>query len=302
MRFHKLEEFFQWAEGWYASKDEVYRRYDVSSTLHRLRAAHKFYVGDVDMIPGSQFASADFPRFPFDHCAFEFLMFDADDNRWNVLAFCDSKPYRHSWDKPWGGRPIDADRTEIGVWAISSISPEWWCDVGHIWITRSSPGVHYYSYDKKDAYKEIQHSPSTLARQAIPSPTVRGDGYILKGNEGMLYATAFHLGAFLRALNCVNVKTQVIEAPAALNKKRAKSGKPPIYEYKVLVLRQSAARGGSLVGSHESPRIHLRRGHIKHRKTGDFWWQPCVVGDRKRGVVVKDYRADELVQAIPTGH
>lgn len=106
------------------------------------------------------------------------------------------------------------------------------------------------------------------------------------------------LGDFLAVLNCVNVKAQKTEAPAALNKKRAKAGKVPLYEYWTLVLRPSAAERNALGGTHESPRVHLRRGHIKHRQTGDFWWQPCAVGNRKRGIVMKDYRGDRLAPAV----
>jgi hypothetical protein len=105
---------------------------------------------------------------------------------------------------------------------------------------------------------------------------------------------------FLQVLNCVNVRTEEVPAPAALNKKRAKSGKPPIYSYKTLVLRPNAAKRVDGGGTHDSPRIHLRRGHIKHRKTGNFWWQPCVVGDRAKGVVMKDYRADKLTAPADT--
>ena len=113
--------------------------------------------------------------------------------------------------------------------------------------------------------------------------------------EALLNNIVGFFSCFLAILNCVNVRTEQVDAPAALNKKRIKSGKMPVYSYKVLVLRPSAAQRQDQGGTHESPRIHLRRGHIKHRRSGDFWWQPHVVGDRKRGIVMKDYRADELV-------
>lgn len=103
------------------------------------------------------------------------------------------------------------------------------------------------------------------------------------------------LANFLAVLNCVNVNVLDVEAPKFRNAQRARSRKTPIYRYHVLVLRPSKARGETLGGTHASPAIHLRRGHIKRRKTGNFWWQPCVVGNRKQGVVMKDYRADELL-------
>jgi hypothetical protein len=138
----------------------------------------------------------------------------------------------------------------------------------------------------------LDRQKSTLS---VANPLDMQSDALLEEGKSLLSNHFRKIGDFLAVLNCVNVNTEVVVAPSALNKKRAKCGKPPIYEYKVLVLRPPAAQRIDRGGTHESPRIHLRRGHIKRRKTGNFWWQPCVVGDRKRGVVVKDYRADEVV-------
>ena len=114
--------------------------------------------------------------------------------------------------------------------------------------------------------------------------------------ETSMLSSAQWLCSFLSVLNCSNVEVTEVAEPKFLNKKRLKKGKVPIYSYKTLVLKTRKQRlltNGH--GTHESPRIHLRRGHIKRRKTGNFWWEPCVVGDRARGIVVKDYRADKLL-------
>lgn len=106
------------------------------------------------------------------------------------------------------------------------------------------------------------------------------------------------VSAFLSVLNCTNVTISDVAAPASLNKRRVQRGAPPLYSYKTLVLKSRQARiDRGVAGPHESPRIHLRRGHVKRRKTGNFWWQPCVVGSRGRGIVAKEYRADQLVQS-----
>jgi hypothetical protein len=95
-------------------------------------------------------------------------------------------------------------------------------------------------------------------------------------------------------LNCSNVDTMDNEPSAALNKKRARNGKVPIYSYKTLHIRPNAPLGDSreygIVGRN-SPRVHLRRGHI--RRIGEdktIWIQSCVVGSKERGVVMKDYK------------
>ena len=43
-------------------------------------------------------------------------------------------------------------------------------------------------------------------------------------------------------------------------------------------------------GTHASPRVHLRRGHIRKIADGrTVWVQACVVGS-KHGMVLKDYK------------
>ncbi|WP_196375161.1 hypothetical protein [Pseudomonas monteilii] len=60
-------------------------------------------------------------------------------------------------------------------------------------------------------------------------------------------------------INCANVTTAEVSAPAALNKKRQEKGKQPFFSYKVLQLsdeRREAGKGGA-GGNHASPRMLL---------------------------------------------
>jgi hypothetical protein len=104
-----------------------------------------------------------------------------------------------------------------------------------------------------------------------------------------LHAMAFR---FFDVLACSNVATVSTPPSAALNKKRVKKGKLPILEYKTLtiVLDESRSESDPQGGTHASPRVHLRRGHIR-RITPEkrVWVQPCVVGS-KHGMIVKDYK------------
>jgi hypothetical protein len=93
-------------------------------------------------------------------------------------------------------------------------------------------------------------------------------------------------------INCANVTTSDVEAPVALNKKRLASGKQPFFSYKVLELaeeRKATSRGGS--GSHHaSPRMHLRRGHLRQLERKVIWVRPAMINaESTRGVVHKDY-------------
>jgi hypothetical protein len=93
-------------------------------------------------------------------------------------------------------------------------------------------------------------------------------------------------------INCANVKTVDVSAPAALNKKRQSKGKQPFFSYKILQLtddRQESERdsGG---GSHASPRMHLRRGHLRRLPNKVVWVRPAMVkAGSEAGVVSKDY-------------
>jgi hypothetical protein len=95
-----------------------------------------------------------------------------------------------------------------------------------------------------------------------------------------------------RLLRCKNVVTVDNPAPAALNKKRIAAGKVPIFSHKTLHLHvpienQKSTHQG---GTHASPRIHLRRGHIRTLSDDrEIWVNEAVVG-KKHGIVHKDYQ------------
>lgn len=93
-------------------------------------------------------------------------------------------------------------------------------------------------------------------------------------------------------INCANVTTAEISAPAALNKKRQEKGKQPFFSYKVLQLsdeRREAGRGDA-GGNHASPRMHLRRGHLRRLENKVVWVRPAMVNaGSNTGAVLKDY-------------
>lgn len=99
----------------------------------------------------------------------------------------------------------------------------------------------------------------------------------------------------LVALSCTNVRSVDNTPPTALNKKRQKAGKPPLFTYKTLHIL-SGERGASHdqraddTEAKRSPRLHFRRGHVRRIGDGRITWvQQCMVGNRRRGVVEKAY-------------
>lgn len=118
------------------------------------------------------------------------------------------------------------------------------------------------------------------------------------------------LEAFFRAvkmiqlLNCKNITSTDTPPPDKLQKKRIKRGKVPMFTYKTLKIlvpgkKQNHLKNGK--GQKDDiyyNRIHLCRGHFKTytkekplfgRMTGTYWWQPSVRGNKKNGVIHKDY-------------
>lgn len=108
----------------------------------------------------------------------------------------------------------------------------------------------------------------------------------------LIAATASFIVRFVTILNCSNVYINSNAAPGKLNKKRIKKGKVPLYEYKTLhfkIPNKYSKKEGVINGGRNSPRVHLRRGHIRNCGDVSIWVQPCVVGSKQRGIVHKDY-------------
>ena len=101
------------------------------------------------------------------------------------------------------------------------------------------------------------------------------------------------------ALACSNVTTSFLEADARLNIARIKRGRKPFAAYHVLqlVAAESGRVGG--FGSHASPAMHVRRGHIRRLASGRRTWvNQCVVGRIASGLVDKDYDARSLAGSM----
>ncbi|MGN8190915.1 hypothetical protein [Burkholderia ubonensis] len=92
-------------------------------------------------------------------------------------------------------------------------------------------------------------------------------------------------------LNCANVETIDVSPSRAANAKRAAKGKPPFFTYKVLqVSAERSPKAASSGGTHGSPRMHLRRGHLRRLEGRVVWVRAAMVNaGSSAGVVAKDY-------------
>lgn len=137
------------------------------------------------------------------------------------------------------------------------------------------------------------------ASMDFDSPTVEPIEYLPEFKEHLRY---FNLCLLL--LSCKNIATIMHPAPDKLNKKRLKSGKPPLNAYKTLKL--VLPRGGKNKDRAQSrdratTRLHMVSGHFKiytkaaplfGQLTGRYWWQPQIRGNKASGTINKQYRVE----------
>lgn len=123
----------------------------------------------------------------------------------------------------------------------------------------------------------------------------KSDNFTLRGEfesiADKLSVFSFLLMKGLSALNCSNVVYVDNEPSEPLNKKRIKNGKVPLFTYKTLHIDSNEVKiiKPDQGGTHASPRVHLRRGHVRHYATHSVWIEDMIVGDPSKGAVIKDY-------------
>lgn len=165
----------------------------------------------------------------------------------------------------------------------------WYCDDLRMWL----PSECGLSIELIPESFNALYSPVLLLWQDRLPPTT----------EAVLEDYQTEICAVIQALSfmrCNNVYVNSIMPPRKLNEARAKKGKPPFFEYKVLELKKQEAtiyRSGNH-SDRASPRIHLRRGHIRRLPNGESTFvSPCVVGDKSMGMIAKDYVTGSVIHA-----
>lgn len=110
--------------------------------------------------------------------------------------------------------------------------------------------------------------------------------------DNMKYAFNVIL-TLMAALACSNSSIIDDVSPSKVKQDmRKRKGKYPLFSYKVLTIDTQNTNSGAAsgIGTHNSPRIHLRRGHIRRLPNKTVWINACLVGDKSKGMVTKDYR------------
>jgi hypothetical protein len=188
-------------------------------------------------------------------------------------------PYPTTW---FEGATVDG---RIGFLATEGASE---CEnsLFSVAVFNKKPGVEWYFIGVFDAVMKDDGD--------IHCQTIAVFSNNEKWNSGALEYAAFSVNGMLRflmALNCINTKKEETQAPKFMNQKRAAKGKHPIFSFWTLYLPGVVAKDAQkLGGTHSSPRLHLRRGHIRQYMPGKYTWvESCVVGNKQAGIVSKDY-------------
>lgn len=99
------------------------------------------------------------------------------------------------------------------------------------------------------------------------------------------------VAAFVALINSKSAEVLERSAPEKLNKARAKKGKEPLPSVRFVDVPSRNWQGGAASKGHASPRLHWRRGHLRHLPDKIVPVSPCLVGAAENGVVHQIYRA-----------
>lgn len=139
------------------------------------------------------------------------------------------------------------------------------------------------------AFQPEGQVPSAVPFVELPSGWFLGDEtYVADG--GPFYEAWQQIIAICIALDAEVATSNTVEAPSALNKKRALTGKPPVKSFNVVDLARRHRSDSAACGTHRSPRLHFRRGHWRNYETQKTWIRWTLVGNPDLGFVDKRYR------------
>jgi hypothetical protein len=108
--------------------------------------------------------------------------------------------------------------------------------------------------------------------------------------QGMFGSGFNAIVEFCVTVNCENVAQERIDPTNVLNQKRLSKGKTPFFSYRHLRIPSPKFAGDAHGGTHATPRLHLRRGHLRRLSNGKVTWvRHAMVGSAELGVAAKDY-------------
>lgn len=239
-----------------------------SRRFHELVVSVKFDLGSMEVLHDlSELSRRDMVPPPFPICLFQ-VMIESD------LHFFLTVQMGH--------------KTEFHHFSKQSTDAFRWCESNLILEIDYADPDRIFRVFEKLTDDPLSQFPITTSRKAIDIDSI-GDSELWNWVLGRMDWLARSFEVF----SCTNVIYIDHAPPKFINSKRERKGKLPFFTYKTLHLNVPedgvVSSGGR--GTHSSPRMHLRRGHIRRLPDGRrIWVQACVVGSAQSGMVLKDYR------------
>lgn len=79
------------------------------------------------------------------------------------------------------------------------------------------------------------------------------------------------------------------------NRRKMQQGKAPTFDWTTVYIEPAKPRSDSKGGTHASPRLHDRRGHLRRLPSGkNVWVKACKVGDASKGAIFHDYKIEAV--------
>lgn len=150
----------------------------------------------------------------------------------------------------------------------------------HIGLVHSDPDEAAADMEIRARFRTFSHPDLATVRKHLVASMGETQVATIEERQGQEMFRLFSMQVLpaLILLNCRNaVDAEKVPAPEKLNRQRAKKGKPPVPEHRIVKVHLSpsrrrayetagrtsaAARGGLVIG------------HFKVRKSGIYWWSP----------------------------
>ncbi len=165
-------------------------------------------------------------------------------------------------------------------------------DIGVCVKFNGVPQAGYFTGAVTFHNKEGEMLACELARASMYPPPI-GDGVKKEGQSTLIRATSILL-LLTVMMHAKEASIRLEAAPEKLNAKRARQGRPRIEDIRHVSIRvgdTNYSMSGHAVGDRLSPRMHWRRGHIRHLPSGKITnVVPCLVGSIERGPTDRDYK------------
>lgn len=206
---------------------------------------------------------------------------------------------------------LTADQMTVNTDALMTCRPPF----GRCFVALRGPSKSHASYDVlavvvgDDPHKgiviDMWKGPTNVMPRKIPTML-----YTIEGNRIMYGPTEendpvseeealFVLAVLIKWYHSM-MATKTAYKPflrrTFTNQRKIAAGKQPSYDWRTVVIDGKSIKCEHKGGTHASPRLHDRRGHLRRLPDGRIVWvRPCKVGDASKGIVFHDYQVKEPI-------